>query len=119
MEGDRGKSMVLRMDGKMLIGLERMVKELRIEKERNNEEGELIDDENIVIEEDIVIVEMEKIVGEKRVVEVMKEREVLDVVKDLKIEVERRIKKIIEILSKKLGEDRGIMIIIELIILLR
>jgi hypothetical protein len=80
LEGDRGQRLVLRLDLDVLLGFERLVQAFRIAAARHHAAGEFVDDDDFVVADDVVLVALEQLVGLQRVVDVVDDRDVLDVV---------------------------------------
>ncbi|AIJ64102.1 Uncharacterised protein [Brucella suis] len=119
LEGDRGQRLVFRLDGHMFLGFERLVQAFRIAPARHHAAGEFIDDDNLVIADDIVLVALEQLVGAKRVVEVMNDRDVFDVVKAFTLEVASSLQQLLDLFRTNFGEDRGLLLLIDFIIFFR
>ncbi len=80
LEGDRGQRLVLGLDLDVLLGLERLVQAFRVAPARHHAAGELVDDDDLAALDDVVLVALEQLVGLQRRVDVVDERDVLDVV---------------------------------------
>ena len=83
LEGDRGERLVLGLDLDVLLGLERLVQALRIAAAFHHAAGELVDDDHLVVLDDVVLVAQEQLVRAQRLLDVMDECDVLDVVERL------------------------------------
>ncbi len=103
----------------MFLGFERLVQAFRIAPARHHAAGEFIDDDNLVIADDIVLVALEQLVGAKRVVEVMNDRDVFDVVKAFTLEVASSLQQLLDLFRTNFGEDRGLLLLIDFIIFFR
>ena len=80
LEGDRGERLVLVLDGDPFLGLQRLVQPLGIAPALHHAAGELVDDDDLVVLDDVVGVAGEQLVGAQRLVDVVDERDVVDVV---------------------------------------
>ena len=80
LEGDRGQRLVFRLDRLPLLGLERLVQAFRIAPARHHAAGELVDDDDLAVAHDVVLVALEQLVRTQRLVDVMHDGDVLDVV---------------------------------------
>ena len=80
LEGDRGQRLVLLLDPHMLLGLQRLVQPFREAAPRHHAPGELVDDDDAPVLDDVVGIALEHLVGADRLVQVMDDRDVLDVV---------------------------------------
>ena len=86
LERDRGERLVLRLDRLMLLGLERLVQAFRIAPARHHAAGELVDDDDLAVAHDVVLVALEQLVRAQRLIDVVHDRDVLDVVKRVGLE---------------------------------
>ena len=84
LERDRGERLVLRLDRLMLLGLERLVQAFRIAPARHHAAGELVDDDDLAVAHDVVLVALEQLVRAQRLVDVMHDGDVLDVVERIR-----------------------------------
>ena len=80
LEGDRGERLVLVLDGDAFLGLERLVQPLRIAPAFHHAAGELVDDDDLVVLDDVVGVAGEQLVRAQRLVDVVDQRDIVDVV---------------------------------------
>ena len=80
LEGDRGERLVLVLDGDAFLGFERLVQPLGVAPALHHAAGELVDDDDLVVLDDVVGVEREQLVRPQRLVDVMDQRHVVDVV---------------------------------------
>ena len=80
LEGDRGQRLVLGLDLDALLGLESLVQAFRVAAAGHHAAGELVDDDDLAAFDDVVAIALEQLVRLQRRVDVMHERDVLDVV---------------------------------------
>ncbi len=80
LEGDRGERLVLRLDRHLLLGLERLVQAVGIAAALHHPAGELVDDDHLAVLDQIVDVAGEQAMGPERLVDVVDQRDVGDVV---------------------------------------
>ena len=80
LEGDRGQRLVLVLDLDVLLRLERLVQPVGIAPALHHAPGELVDDDDLVVLDDVVGVALEQLMRAERLVHVMDQRDVLDVV---------------------------------------
>ena len=80
LEGDRGERLVLVLDRDAFLRLERLVQPLGIAPAFHHAAGEFVDDDDLVVLDDVVDVAREQLVRAQRLVDVMDQRDVLDVV---------------------------------------
>ena len=64
----------------MLLGLERLMQALRIAPARHHAAGKLVDDDDLAVAHDVVLVALEQLVGAQRLIDVMNDGDVLDVI---------------------------------------
>jgi hypothetical protein len=70
----------------VLLGLERLVQAFRIAPARHHAAGELVDDDDLAVADDVVLVALEQLVRAQRLVDVVDDGDVLDVVERLALE---------------------------------
>ena len=87
LERDRGERLVLRLDRLMLLGLERLMQAFRIAPARHHAAGELVDDDDLAVAHDVVLVALEQLVRAQRLIDVVHDRDVLDVVERIRLEL--------------------------------
>ena len=63
LERDRGERHVFRLDGDVLLRLERLMQAFRIAPARHHAAGELVDDDDLAVADDVVLVALEQLVG--------------------------------------------------------
>ena len=80
LEGDRGERLVLVLDRDAFLGFERLVQPLRVAPAFHHAAGELVDDDDLVVLDDVLGVAREQLVRPQRLVDVMDQRHVVDVV---------------------------------------
>ena len=116
LEGDRGQRLVLRLDGDVLLGLERLVQAFRIAAARHHAAGEFVDDDDLVVADDVVLVLLEQPVRLQRVVDVMDDGDVLDIVERLALEMAGVAQQVLELLGAFLGEGRRPLLFVDLVV---
>ena len=80
LKSDRGERLVFRLDFGVLFRFERLVQAVGVAPSFHHAAGELVDDDHLAVLDDVVLVALEQLVGAKRVVQVMHDGDVLDVV---------------------------------------
>ena len=80
LEGDRGERLVLALDGDVFLGLQGLMEAFGIAAPFHHAAGELIDDDDLVVLDDVVLVALEQGMGAQRLVDVVDQTDVLDVV---------------------------------------
>ena len=80
LEGDGGQRLVLGLDRDVLLGLQRLVQAVGVAPALHHAAGELVDDDDLAALHDVVAVAQEQRVGLERLVGVVDDRDVLDVV---------------------------------------
>ena len=86
LEGDGGERLVLGLDRHMLLGFERLMQAFGVAPSLHHATGELVDDDDLVVLDDVVAVALEQLVGAERLLHVMDDGDVLDVVEQLVLE---------------------------------
>ena len=118
LEGDRGERLVLGLDLDVLLGLERLVQALRVAPSRHHAAGELVDDDDLVVPDDVVLVALEQPVGAERLLDVMDDGDVLDVVERVALEQAGLGQDALELLVAGLGERGGALLLVDLVVFL-
>ena len=106
LESDRGERLVLRLDLGVLFRFERLVQAVRIAPSFHHAAGELVDDDHLAVLDDVVLVALEKLVGAKRVVQMMHDGDVLDVVEAGALQHVRGGEQAFDLLGAFFGEAR-------------
>ena len=83
LEGDGGVGRGLPLDLHAFLGLERLVQPFRIAPARHHAAGELVDDDDLAVLHDVVGIAAEQLVGAQRLVDVVDQRDVVEVVEML------------------------------------
>ncbi len=80
LEGDRGQGLVFRLDGDVLLRLQRLMQAFRVAAALHHAAGELVDDDHLVVADDVIDVAGEQRMGAHRLLDVVHDRDVEDVV---------------------------------------
>ncbi len=80
LEGDRGERLVLLLHMDAFLGLQRLMQTLGVAAALHHPAGELVDDDHLVVLDDVVGVAREQLVRAQRLIGVVHERDVGDVV---------------------------------------
>ena len=89
LEGDGRERLIFRLDGHVLLGLQRLMQAFRITPARHHAAGELVDDDDLVVLHDVVAVAQEQLVRAQGLLDVMHDADVLDVVKGVALQQAR------------------------------
>ncbi len=81
LEGDGRQRLVFRLDLHLFLGFQRLVLAFGITAARHHAAGEFVDDDDLVVADDVVLVAGEELVGLQRIVDVVNDGDVFDVVK--------------------------------------
>ena len=118
LERDRGECLVLRLDRLMLLGLECLVQTLRITTARHHAAGELVDDDDLAVAHDVVLVALEQLVRAQRLIHVVHDRDVLDVVERIRFKLAGVAQPALHLLHAGFGEIDGALLFVELVVFL-
>ena len=80
LEGDRGQRLVLVLDRDAFLRFERLVQPFGVAAPLHHAAGEFIDDDDLVVLDDVIGVAGKQLVGAQRLVNVVDERHIMDVV---------------------------------------
>ena len=100
----------------LLLGLQRLVQAVGIAAALHHAAGELVDDDHLAVLDDVVLVALEQLVGAQRLVEVVDDGDVLDVVEEFALEQARRREHPLELLVAVLGEVRRPGLLVDLVV---
>ena len=100
----------------MLLGLERLVQAFRIAPARHHAAGEFVDDDDLAVAHDVVLVALEQLVRAQRLVDVMHDRDVLDVVERVGLEQAGVAQQLLHLLHAGFGERDGALLLVELVV---
>jgi len=117
LEGDRGQRLVLVLDGDAFLRLERLVEALGIAPPFHHAAGELVDDDDLVVLDDVVDVLREELVGAQRLVDVVDEVDVADVVERAGLEESALAHHLLDLLDAAFGQGDGPLLLVLLVIL--
>ena len=118
LEGNRGEGLVLGLDGDMLLGLERLMQAFGIAPAGHHAAGELIDNDDLIILHDVIAVALEERVRTQRLLHMVHDGHVLDVVEGLALEQAGLAQKLLDMLVAGLGEGDDAGLLVDLVILL-
>ncbi len=118
LEGDRGQRLVLRLDRLVLLGLERLVQAFRIAPARHHAAGELVDDDDLAVADDVVLVALEQLVGAQRLVDVVHDGDVLDVVELAALQQAGFAQRRFHLLDAGFGQGDGALLLVDLVVAL-
>ena len=117
LERDRGERLVLVLDGDVLFRLERLVKALGIAAALHHPAGELVDDDHLVIAHDVVRVAREEFVRAERLVGVMRQRDVVNVIERAGLHQARFEQQRLDALDARVRQRHGALLLVLLVIL--
>ena len=116
LEGDRGQRLVFRLDLDVLLGFQRLVQAFRIAAALHHAAGEFVDDDDFVVADDVVLVAIEQRVGAQRLVDVMHDRDVLDVVERFTLELAGVAQQRLDLLHAGFGQRHRALLLVDVVI---
>ena len=116
LEGDRGERLVLRLDRLVLLGFERLMQPFRIAASRHHAAGELVDDDDLAVAHDVVLVALEQLMRAQRLVDVVHDGDVLDVVERVALELAGRAQTVFKLLHAGFGQRHRALLLVDLVI---
>ena len=119
LEGDGGQRLVFRLDLHLFLGFESLVLTFGITTARHHATGKFVNDDDFVVADDVVLVAGEELVGLQRIVDVVDDRDVLDVVKRFALEQPRLPQQVFELLGAFFGEVGRALLLIDFVIFRR
>ena len=118
LEGDRGERLVFRLDRLVLFRLQRLMQAFRIAPARHHAAGEFVDDDDLAVAHDVVLVALEQLVGAQRLVDVVHDRDVLDVVELAALEQAGLAQVALHLLHAGFGHGDGALLLVDLVVAL-
>ena len=100
----------------MLLGLERLVQAFGVAPALHHAAGELVDDDHLVVLDDVVAVALEQRVGAERLLHVVHDGDVLDVVERLALEHVGLGQQLLDMLVARLGQGDDAGLLVELVV---
>ncbi|MND35728.1 hypothetical protein D3C80_263720 [compost metagenome] len=116
LEGDGGKRLVFRLDLHLFLGFQSLVLTFGITAARHHAAGEFVDDDDFVVADDVVLVAGEELVGLQRIVDVMDDGDVFDVVKRFALQEARLPQQVFELFGAFFGEVGRALFLIDFVI---
>ncbi len=86
----------------------------RITAARHHATSKLVNDDDFVIADDIVFVALEQFMRPQRVVQVMDDRDILDVVQAFAFQMSRSVEKLLDLFGADFGEDGCLLLLVDL-----
>ena len=118
LEGDRGERLVLGLDRHLLLGLQRLVQAVGIAPALHHAAGELVDDHHLVVAHQVVDVAREQPVRAQRLIGVVDQRDVADVVQLGVLEQARLAEPPLHLLGARFGQrDRPLLLVLLVVLL--
>ena len=116
LEGDRGQRLVFRLDRLVLLGFQRLVQAFGIAPARHHAAGELVDDHDLAVADDVVLVAGEQRVRAQRLVDVVHDGDVLDVVERLALELAGVAQQRLDLLHAGFGQRHRALLLVDLVV---
>ena len=116
LEGDGGERLVLGLDAHVLLSLERLVQPFGIAPALHHAPGELVDDDHLVVLDDVVAVALEQGVGAERLMHVVDDGDVLDVVERVALEHIGLGQEALDLLVAGLGQGDQAGLLVEIVV---
>ncbi len=114
--GDRGQRLVLALHLDVFLGLDRLVQALRQAPSLHHAASELVDEHHLAVLDDVVaVLEVER-VGAQRLVDVMHEGDIVQVVERSLLEEVGLAQQGLHLLDAGLGQGHGAMLLVHLIV---
>ena len=100
----------------MLLGFQRLVQAFGIAPALHHAAGELVDDDDLVVADDVILVAREQRVGAQRLVDVVNDRDVLDVVERLALELAGVAQQRLDLLHAGFGQRHRALLLVDLVV---
>ena len=114
LEGDRGERLVFRLDRLAFLRLQRLMQAVGKAPPRHHAPGELVDQHDLVVADDVILVAMEQLVRAQRLIDVMHDRDVLDVVKRFRLELAGGAQRLFHLFHAGFGHGDGALLLVDL-----
>ena len=116
LERDRGQRLVFRLHLHMLLGFQRLMQAFGIAPALHHAAGELVDDDDLVVADDVILVAREQRVRAQRLVDVMNDRDVLDVVERIALELAGIAQQRFDLFHAGFGQRHRALLLVDLVI---
>ena len=116
LEGDRGEGLVLGLDLDALLRLQRLVQALREAPALHHAAGEFVDDDDAAVLDDVVGVALEQRMRPQRLVDVVHDRDVGDVVEPRALEEVALDEQRLDLFRTRLGQGDGALLLVLLVV---
>ncbi len=114
LESDRSQCLVFRLDRNLFLRFQCLMETFRITAARHHATSKLVNDDDFVIADDIVFVALEQFMRPQRVVQVMDDRDILDVVQAFAFQMSRSVEKLLDLFGADFGEDGCLLLLVDL-----
>ena len=102
----------------MFLGFQRLVQAFGIAAALHHAAGELVDDHDLVVADDVVLVAGEQRVGAQRLVDVVHDGDVLDVVERLALELAGIAQQLLDLLHAGFGQRHRALLLVDVVVAL-
>ncbi|MGY2930905.1 hypothetical protein ACVWZ6_000507 [Bradyrhizobium sp. GM6.1] len=116
LEGDRGQRLVFRLDLHVLLGFQGLMQAFRIAAALHHATGELVDDDDLVVADDVVLVAREQRVGAQRLIDVVHDGNVLDVVERFTLELAGIAQQRLDLLHAGFGQRHRALLLVDVVV---
>ena len=100
----------------MLLGFQRLVQAFGIAPALHHAAGELVDDDDLVVADDVVLVAREQRVRAQRLVDVVDDRDVLDVVERIALELAGVAQQRLDLLHAGFGQRHRALLLVDVVV---
>ena len=116
LEGDRGQRLVFRLHRLVLFGLQRLVQAFGITPARHHAAGEFVDDDDLAVADDVILVAREQRVGAQRLIDVVDDGDVLDVVERFTLELAGVAQQRLDLLHAGFGQRHRALLLVDVVV---
>jgi hypothetical protein len=116
LERDRGQRLVFRLNLHVLLGFQRLVQAFRIAPALHHAPGELVDDDHLIVADDVVLVALEQRMRAQRLVDVVDDRDVLDVVERIALELAGVAQQGLDLFHAGFGQRHRALLLVDIVI---
>ena len=116
LERDRGQRLVFRLHRLVLLGFQRLVQAFGVAPPRHHAAGELVDDDDLAVADDVVLVAREQRMRAQRLVDVVDDRDVLDVVERIALELAGIAQQRLDLLHAGFGQRHRALLLVDVVV---
>ena len=116
LECDRGQRLVFRLNLHVLLGFQRLVQAFGIAPTLHHAAGEFVDDDDLAVADDVVLVALKQRVRAQRLIDVVDDRDVLDVVERIALELAGVAQQGLDLFHAGFGQRHRALLLVDVVV---